>query len=284
MTDVVVSGDTILITDPANMRLTGLHRAGRVLWTQRIEAPATRTAGRIAGIVSSGGIVLHSAGSYGSESDTVSRVYSQVYLLPRQGASRLIARVADLIMHRTETRYRGRVRYRATPVRFTSSARVVANGSTIFSTSGENYELELRSSTGQPNKRVRLRLPRRAVTETMRQADIEENIDRLRAPRGEPLIDPRESERLARTAAYADSLPAIHSLLWSPEGVVWIVDGIGPTDRGWTATGIRPDGSLVARLVSKHPGVPLAIERTRVIVREQDADEAAVLRVRSITP
>ncbi len=282
MRDIFVRGDTILITDYALMRLTAMHRSGRFLWSRRLEPPVVQAATRIAGVMADGTTVLFSAGVL-DEGNTAKRTTSGVYSVRRAGPAHVIAQLPDLHLVQTDTRYNGQLRRRMLPLRLSSSARVVATQSLIVSTSADDFLLDMRAVDGHVTRSIRLAKPLRAVTRAMRGAAVEKELDvRLRAPRGEPLIDPKETERQVRTATYADSLPAIHSLLLASDGTIWMVEGIGPTDGGWSAFGIRPDGSLVARLTSNAPGEPLAIEADKVLVREVDSDGAAVLRMRGV--
>jgi len=93
------------------------------------------------------------------------------------------------------------------------------------------------------------------------------------------MVDPRESERLAREAPFADSLPYFSHMMTGSDGTLWIVDAIAPGDSGWTATALRDDGAILARLTVKERSVPMAFGANQVIVRTTDDNDVVSFMV-----
>jgi hypothetical protein len=76
-----------------------------------------------------------------------------------------------------------------------------------------------------------------------------------------------ETERLIRSACFAEQLPAVESLLVGTDRTLWVVAGIAPTDSSWCAVGLRLDGSVTGRLCGTGGGrPPCAGDRARPTV------------------
>ena len=113
----------------------------------------------------------------------------------------------------------------------------------------------------------------------MRDAIIARELEQLRAPASERMIDPEESRRLARETPFADSLPHYGVVRTSPAGVIWVVDYTIPPDIGWAATAFRADGAIVGRVESSIRGVPVAFGDDRVVLRSTDDDGVVSLSI-----
>ncbi|MBP6774521.1 MAG: hypothetical protein KA154_16110 [Gemmatimonadaceae bacterium] len=282
--DISVVGDTILFSDMTLLRLSRVRKNGSLLSSRLLPRVDLRMVTRIAGIANDGSVLLFAAGSPTDFSDpnathTVARIYS----LPKVGPPVLIKSLPDLRLTAIETRYRGVVRSRREPIRLAGGVHVAFVSNTLGIAHADTFRLTLFTPRGTALRSISFLRPRRFVSPAMKALSVDREMEtRVTRPRSEPLLDPVETARQVRVARYADSLPALHTVLTSPDGVFWLVESIAPGDSGWTAVGISAAGTLVGRIRSDFAGVPLAIEPNRVLVREIDHDGAAVVRVRAL--
>jgi hypothetical protein len=137
-------------------------------------------------------------------------------------------------------------------------------------------------AAGRKAGAIVVRQPRRPVTQAMRDSLLALWLAALKTRTGEPLIDPDETERIARETPAADSLPAITSLRVAPDGVLWAFEDLAMSDSVWTAIGFRRDGSIAGRLTGPRSAWPAAIGRDRVVVIHRNTDGVVTLRVHPI--
>lgn len=278
---VLVATDTVLVVDFANRRLNWVTADGGIVRT----APYTvsgelRRMHRISGFLPSGELVMHSAGSSGGQqTDSLQRSLAAVVAANLSSSTlRTVATMPDVPGTMFETRYRGRIQTSWRPLRLGGWALVAVQDSMVVTATASSPALELRDPTGAVRSELRLGVPRRAVSAAMRDARIAEELERLRGPAGERLIDPAESQRIAREAPFADSLPYFSDLLRGSDGTLWVVHAIAPGDPGWTATAIRKNGAIVANLRVVGDSRPIAFADGRVILRSQDENGVVSLR------
>ena len=128
-------------------------------------------------------------------------------------------------------------------------------------------------------------MSRRAVTQKMRDDYLEwEAAATQSLPKEQGLPSTAERPKRGRQMLFADSLPGLESIHVSPDGLLWIVDAMAPKDFGWTATAFRLDGSITGRLQSKKPGMPMAFNRDRVVVRKLDSNGVVTLETYRLVP
>ena len=127
-------------------------------------------------------------------------------------------------------------------------------------------------------------IPRRAITNEIREAQIAIELARLNAPGSERMVDRAESMRLAREAPFADSLPYFAELMTGSDGTLWAIDAIAPSDTGWTATAFAKDGSILGRLTVQERSMPMSFGANQVIVRTANEDGVTMLKVYRFTP
>lgn len=269
---VRAGGDTLLVVDAANRRITWfLPDRGIVL--ERPLAPDFATQLEfVAGTLSDGQIVMTGAGIVqAGEPDRISRPLANVGVVsPADGRSRLIATVPDYQIVMVETRYGGRRRLEPRPLRLGEHAHVAAWGSAIVTATG-GPQLEIVGEQGRVIRRIRVPGARRPVTGAMRRVVIDRELARLRGPNRERMVDPAESERLAREVPFADSLPVVGGLVVGTDGRLWVLDAAAPGDESWAATAFLQDGSLAAR-VEGTGGTPMAFGAGTVLIRREDQD------------
>jgi hypothetical protein len=183
-----------------------------------------------------------------------------------------------------ETRYRGRQRYDTEVLRFTRAARVAVWDTLIVTATGDAYRLDLRNASGRIISRITVPVRRRAVTQAMKNRLVQTDLERLRGPRSEGLVDAAESERLIRERPSLDSLPAHGALFVAPNRTLWVMDSEAPGDTAWSATAFTLDGGISGRLVGPAGSRPLAFGSDRVVLRTTDADGVVSLEVRRFGP
>jgi hypothetical protein len=292
---VLLKNDTVLVLDFANNRLNWVTADGGIVRTAPYDVTGEmRRMNQIAGFLSTGELLLHSAGTWGGHlTDSLHRSLAGVVAakivngssnvtpeLPRDAAAfRTLTSVPDMQGSLVETRYRGRVRSVWQPVRLGGSALLAAWDSAYASVMAWSRTIELRDANGSLGARIEVPVRRRAVTPAMRDARIATELGWLSAPGSEGLIDRAESQRLAREAPFADSLPYFEHLVVGSDGTLWVVDAIAPNDSGWTATALRNDGAILGRLAATGRSVPMAFGANQVIVRAEDENGVVSLRV-----
>lgn len=166
------------------------------------------------------------------------------------------------------------------PLVFGQFTTVTAVDSTIVLASDEGgYVIELVTAAGHPTGRIVVPVPRRPVTDAMRQAEIDRKLKALAAQRGTErmAITMAEARRQIIEAPTADSLPSYAEVTSGQDGEFWVLDYLLWSDTTWTATAFRLDGTIVGRVtgpLSSGEGWrrPVWFGRDRVMVREIDDD------------
>lgn len=287
-TPVLLDGDTVLVLDFANNRLNWVTADGGIVRTAPYDIPdEMHNMFHIPGFMSTGELLMHSAGSWGGgrEPDSLQRSLALVAATNiRTKETRSVGTMPDLQGAQVETRYRGRVRKDWQPLRLGGSALLEVWDSVFASVPVFSRSIELRDATGALRSRIDVPAQRRSVTSEMRDVQIELELDRMKAQATERMVDPRESERLAREAPFADSLPYFAHLMTGSDGTLWVVDAIAPSDTGWTATAFAKDGAILARLTVKGKSTPMAFGAGQVIVRTQDENDVVSLKVFRLVP
>lgn len=277
-------GDSLILVDFANRRINWILADRGVVAERSLALEFHRQLSTVAGVLPNRLIVMSSAGrlQQGVVGQVTRPPASIGVLSSADGKSRLIAEVPDLPTAMIETRYSGRLRMTARPLRLGDRAHIAVWDTLIVTASGDS-RIELRDSTGRVVQRLTIPAARRAVTPAMRRQIIDRELARLRGPKSEPLIDPAESERLAREAPFADSLPVVGNIFVGRDRVMWIVDPAIPGESTWAATGIAHDWSVVAR-VRGSGGVPIGFGPGRVLLRREDADGVVSLAAYGLVP
>jgi hypothetical protein len=284
---VLLAGDTVLVLDFANNRLNWVTADGGVVRTAAYTVSGNmRGMHNISGFLPTGELVMHSAGGWGGhQTDSLQRSLAIVLAASvSNGQTRTIATIPDIQGVQFETRFRGRARSDLRPTRLGGYAQVAAWDSVIATSTPSLGTIDLRDTDGKVARQLRLGIPRRPVTDAMREIQIATELQRMDGPRSEGMVDPAESRRLARESPFADSLPYFEALLRGSDGSLWVVDAIAPGDTSWTATAIRKDGAIVGRLQVKGDSRPMAFGDGSVIVRAKDDNDVVSFRVYRLVP
>lgn len=277
-------GDTLVVVDAANNRINWIHADRGFVAERSLAADFPRVLGGVAGVLRRGDIVMTGFGriSRGS-ADGMTRSLAQVGIVnPGSGAARIIAEVPDMLGAPFETRFRGRRAVSWHRVRLGDHGAGVTWDSLIVTSDGSGT-LTLRAPSEAVVRRIELPAARRPVTAAMRRAVVDRELAELRRPGSEGLVDRVESERVAREAPIADSLPVVGNLLVASDGTLWMVDPVAPGDVGWTATALTPSGA-VRRRVRGTGDYPMAFGADRVLVRREDADGVVFLTAHRLAP
>ena len=249
---VPASGDTLLIPDANNQRVNRAIPGTGVVSQSPLPSAGRERVDRIAGVLPDGHFVMHNAGTWGGGiqlADTARRSLTTLALVnPTTGSTRQVAVLPDLDVAPLETRYRGRRRVELNPVRLSRSAEIAVWDSLIATGTGESYQIDLRDRDGNVVSQLRVPVPRRPVTQAMRDARIAVELERFNGQHTERMVDPAETRRLIMEEAFVDSL-APHGPVFVTRGqTLWVVDAIAPGDTSWSATAFRQDGAIVGRL------------------------------------
>jgi hypothetical protein len=284
---VLLENDTVLVLDLGNMRLNWVTADQGIVRTAPFEvADEMHMMRHIPGFMSSGELLMHSAGSYGATPrDSLQRTLASVVatnITTREVRS--LGTIPDIHGTQVETRYRGRVRKDWQPLRLGGYALLEVWDSVYASVPVSSRSIELRDATGVLRGRLDVPARRRSVTSEMRDAQIALELERFKAPGSERMVDPRESERLARESPFADSLPYFAHMMTGSDGTLWVVDAIAPSDSGWTATAFWKDGGILARLTAKGRSIPVAFGAGQVIVRTQDKNDVVSFKAFRFVP
>ena len=275
---ITLPGDTVLVVDENNRSVNWYDPNAGLLRT----APAP-AAGRLScfggsGRLSSGRQVglAACAGPTGQ----VTTDAAVVTFTPDGGELDTVATAAGIRMVMVEMR-QGSARFE-TPhlLRLGQVSSVAAVDSTIVVADGiGGYVLRLLAPDGAPRGRIDVQLPPRPVTDDMREVVIAEELqvieEQSESERRAIVIE--EARRLAREVPFADTLPPYLRVFAGADGMFWVVDQEPPGSTTWSATALRPDGVIVARLTGPRRGEgrwdgPIRFERDRVIAREVDGD------------
>jgi hypothetical protein len=277
---ITLPGDTLFVPDPANARFNWIHPEKGFVVEETIRNADMLITVRPAGVMSGRRLVVHSGGRVRrGVVDSIVRPPTPVNVINlNDGSVREIAKIPDLAIAMFETRYRGERRLSNTVLRFGRRAHIVVWGMFIATGSGDGYVIDVRATGGSLATRIRVDVPRRAVTQRMRDSMIAGEIARLPNSGSEGAADAAERRRVAREKPFADSLPPYGNFFVTPRGILWVVDAIVPGEPSWGATAFRSDGAIVGRLRASG-GFPMAFSDDRVVLRSEDQDGVVSLRV-----
>lgn len=284
---VLIRGDSLLVLDAANQRLNWITRQGKFAAMKKLPLREMWGATPV-GLMPNGELLVDGVGGMVGESDadSVTRSQSPIQLMtiegPDLGTPRTIATVPNFQMLRQETRYRGRVEKHTTVLRYTLRAQIAPWGNSIVTGDGASYQFDVRNTDGQLVRQVHVGVPRRPVTKDMRDTMISLELKRLEGPKTERMVDVNESRRLTREAPFSDSVPAFHQAFVSPNGTLWLVDGMALGDTAWSATAFNREGAMIGRVQAPGFAYVMAFGDDRVLLRVEDADGVVSMRVHKL--
>ncbi len=277
------SGDTLLLLDRSNNRLSWLVADSGVVKSQRIRTSLRSNLSSLAGVLPTDVAVVHSAGSLGASqedslgADGLSHYLAEVLLLKADQSERRLKPVRDLHFTMSDGITSRKMPTVPSLLLFSPSAHIVVWDSLVVTATSDQMKMALHNAHGMLRGVIDARIPRRKVTDAMRRAEIQRRLGWL-DEQEEPTRFPEEARRLVEEAPSADSLPAFERLLVSPDRTLWVVHGQAPEDTMWTATGFRLDGTVIGTVTGNGAGEPIAFGNDRVVVREVDASGIVALK------
>jgi hypothetical protein len=279
------AADTLLVPDPGNARLNWMTLDSGVV---RAAAFAARPAGpgllEVPGRVGERLVVLMPR----PDRAPGGVVHAGADVLAQRPDGRDHIPIASLrgpVTVPVETRFRGRVRVEQELPRLSFAPQAAVWDSLIVTTDGPGFALRLWSAAGSPRGAITIDAPRRAVSPLIRSTLVDRELDRLTGSPTQREVDPAEARRLAEIRPFADSLGAVGQLLPTRGGILWVVAVTIPDlEEPWSATALDHAGRIVGRIVGPGPGLPLAFEDDRVVVRTEDRYGVAELRIYRLVP
>ncbi|MDZ4258063.1 MAG: thioredoxin domain-containing protein [Gemmatimonadales bacterium] len=185
--------------------------------------------------------------------------------------------VPDAETEMLSTRYGGQQGREPVEVHWGARTFAVVSGGFVHSVESALAEIVTRDWEGKILRRVRLDLPPRAVTPSMRSVVTARRLAQLDML-VEPVFDVEESRRVIRVAPFADTLRGIDRLLVSPEGVIWVLPVVAPGDTVWQAVGLNSDGTVVGTIGGPANVVPVAIGGGSIVGVTEEPDGSRTLR------
>ena len=281
-----LDGDTLLVVDGGNPRFSWWTADGAMVAERPFpDAPPLGAFVTIDGVLADGRVVLHSDANAPADSvaDRPSRPPLRIRLVTaREGVVQELVRVPGNEAVRTTL---VGVRPMVVPVRFGRRTHLAVWDSTVAVGTGEAYQIDRLRADGTVESTVHVQRPRQAIPRAVREADVTTAVQHADSLARRSGVDPEPRRQLARATPYADSLPPYDAVFVTPDRrTLWILDARLPGDSSWAATGFRGDGAIVARIVATGVGRPVAFGDDRVVVRVEDADGVASLRVHRIVP
>lgn len=269
---VVLPGDSVAVLDQTAWRLSVFALDGGVR-TEQMPADLQTRFARLVGRLSTGELVVSSVPTVRApDSQDRARLPLAVAVVDPALNHRQILELPDFDVALQATNFGGRRGMTPTFVRLAARAHVKVLDSTIAATTGEEFLVTFYGRTGRPMRELRLEVPRRRVTESMREEQVARDLDVLHNVMREPPQYMEESERVLREAPYAEWLPAIDDLVESTDGLLWVLEGSAPTDTTWSALAFEPSGALVRRVQGPAPLRPVLFRVGNVVVRTTNAD------------
>lgn len=281
---VLLPGDTMFVSDPANARYNWVLADRGVVRSTALPPPTRETFGReVVGVFRDGKFLIRSSvASMDEKVDTAKRSTIMVSVIAANGIVNTIGKFPNYDQHAIETNYRNRRALQSAINGFTRQAHVAAWDTSIVVGVGDGYRINLYNRNGTEHSRFVVNVSRKAVTPAMRDDFLDKATRRFKSTAGEGMVDPKESERIVRITPFADSLPPYAFMFVSPNKTLWVVDGHSSIDGDWFATAFRTDGAILGRLHLKGKGIPIAFGDDRVVIRDEDRDGLVSLVVRRI--
>ena len=276
-------GDTLLVLDHINARLTWLTIDGTIVRAVPLDGRIPLLVGLVVGELPDGRVVLSNGGAFVGQSRTgpLEQPVVPVIVFDPTGSAKTVATLPSIELTRIKSHFLGRPDLMTDYVRLGRKPSIALLDTAIVTGSGMTYEVTFRNPNGQPLHAIALHRPRRPVTASIRQASVEAELARLRRFQMEKPVDPDETERVVRIAVYADSMPAFVGLFATDDRTLWILEPLAAIDSVWSAVAFK-DGRFIARLVGPADAVPIAFGDDRVLVRKADDDGVVTLEIRRI--
>lgn len=278
-----VAGDTAVILDENNARISWWTWEARLIRSQSVAGRlAVSRRWHIAASLPGRHLILTNAGTWDNtfEGRPPARMLAAVIDLPFQGSAKPLFSLPDVALRGHALKTPHGVQSQTDYVRFGPRACVTQWGDRIVTGGGDQYKLDLRDSQGGVVSTVILDKQLRPLTRQGREQSIARETANLAQMRDIP--DLNDKLEFVRTAPYADMLPAYEACLVSAVNELWLFDGHTPFDSDWTATGLKPDGTVVGVLTARTSDWPIQIAGDAMLMLHTDSDGVRSLVVRQM--
>ena len=166
------SHDT-LVTADFSMRRVNRYSAEKFVRMTPIGSVVDERADQLAGVLSDGTLLLHSAGSMPDQFDNGrTRVNAVLMLMDTRGLTGVVAQVPDITVATMRTNWEGKRRRMPLPLRLGPKAQIVVWDSLIATENGEAYRIDLRNDRGRVISALEVTVAPRVVTPAIRDADL----------------------------------------------------------------------------------------------------------------
>jgi hypothetical protein len=284
----VLAGDTLLIYDDGNLSISRFSPDGKLVRSVPRSAAGRGRSEKFMGALPGNRLVMSNRGLVQRGiPERVTRPTAFVSVVDSAGNTTHVADIPDLEVIEMDIEQRGRKVRETFFLAYGRFANVMVWDSSIVTSSGDGYRIDLRNAGGQVFSRLVVERPARAVTAEMNEARIQRAVSGMRRSGGEgggDVLTIAEFEKYERATPVADSLPFFNAFFPTRSGTLWVLDYSPPTDSGWSATAFRSDGAIVGRLHVPNAGRPVAFEGDKVLVRTEDEDGVVTMSVRRIAP
>lgn len=281
-------GDTIVMIDAAKRAL--IHVAVRTGDVRIVALPESlpARASVVTGELPDGSVLLRDESRLPGPDANAGAIRAdsvQVYVLSASGELARIALLRDGLSYSVEATRFARAGLETESLRLGPRARIVLWDTLIVTTESDSMFLTVWDRRGRPRVHIALEHLARHVDRSMRARFIQEELSRsLDLTETADAALRLETERLIRSARFAERLPAVHALIVGNDRTLWVVAGIAPTDSSWCAVGLRLDGSVTGRICGTGGGRPVAFGRGLVVLKVEATDGASALEVRRVLP
>jgi len=233
------AGDTLLVVDAVNRRVSAFGRSGELLAETRMVTPfVVGEASRF----SDGRWLLRRQPDFGGDYEGFKRDTVDYFILDAtMGAPQLALRAPGIIGARYELDGRVRVRMAS----YSPEVVATTHGTCGYLTSTDRSEVRAFDSTGESRTILSFdSRPAQPVTMPLKRAYAEWVAGN--APPGYSVSE-EEKERMTRTLPFAEILPLGGGILTDPFGLVWVPDyGLGSVSRATTV--MSPESGLEIRV------------------------------------
>jgi hypothetical protein len=276
-------GDTLLVTDGGNMRLSFVVPGQGVVRSIPIPEPARRSWVSVIGQSANGGFLLATTG-FAFTPDLEKNPVVQWRSARLDAGVDTVVPLDSIPGPVLAVRNGGPDIVRNAPLPVT----MLWGGDFLVSRAG-HWGLTIMRPDGSQVARIVVPLPRRAVDAAGAKAEVDAQFAQAMQAvasgrmEGRPPDSATLRKRLAE-APRADSLPLIAKALVGPDGVAWIKDGgYMYTEPTWAWTAVKKDGTILGRLVGKGKDPVVAFGANRVLLKSEDDDGFVTYRVHALT-
>jgi hypothetical protein len=274
-------GDTILVTDPNNARISWVVPSSGVVRTRSVTLG--RPGGGYGAIAQWDGdtLIMGTVDYYPQATADGSGVPMPVGVLsPAHDSIRVLAHLTGLQM-RSVPGAAGADLEGPAAVRYSPMPATGSWGDGVLASNSDRWHLDRYRPAGGLAFSVRIPQPRVPMTKELKDRDVAATIA-LFKQRPDPPPDTSSFFRRLPHLPYPDSLPAFAEVWTTPGGIAWVRDARLRSDTTWAYTAVDSSGAIVGRLLGTGKA-PIAFGTDRALIPREDADGVVTWRVFRVT-